>query len=143
MKRNIINNQKNNLKIRVYFFALMSLFTANFTFKTQAITNEQEKNLCIFIERFFNKDVEPNKPFESWLDDLKNLLKGSPDFNQYCNAIANIEKARNAIDAGKNFEKFQNLIPENIKNFFRAKYSKAVILKNLNERLKKRSSNIK
>lgn len=143
MKRNTINSQKNNLKIRVYFFTLMSLFTANFTLKIQGISLEQEKELCVFIEKFFNKDIEPNKPFEAWLDDLKNLLKGSPNFNQYCVAISNIEKARNAIDAGKNFEKFQNLIPDNVKNFFKSRYSKAVILKNLNERLKKRSGNAK
>lgn len=129
----------NSVKAKSKLFLLLTIFSSSLNINSNSdFTLEQEMKLRSFIEQFLDKNVEPNKPFEVWLQDLKELLQGAPKFNQYCIAISDIEKSRNILDAGKNFEKFKNLIPENLKNFFQAKYNKAAILKNLTERLKKR-----
>lgn len=138
MKRNIINT----LKIKAHFFILISLLSSNLITKAAndtEISNEQQHRISTFIENFLNKDIEPGKPFEGWLEDLKNLLQGAPNFSQYCTAIDNIKKSRNIYEAGRNFEKFQNLIPARLKQDLAKKYSKAIILKNLTERLKRRT----
>lgn len=141
--KQLINILLSNVKTKAKFFILISVFASNLSMKASLagsdFTDEQEMKLRSFIEKFMDKNVEPNKPFENWLQDLKNLLQGTPKFSQYCLAISDIEKSRNIADAGKNFEKFRELIPESLKNFFKERYSRAIVLKSLTERLKKRN----
>lgn len=135
--KRIFNKLGKNAKTFLIIPALFSYL--NFNAINSKLDKEVETKLRNFIIQFFDKNVEPNKPFEAWLKDLRELLKETPDYKLYCAAISDIERARNVVDAGKNFEKFRNLIPENLKKFFQERYSKAIVLKNLTERLKKRA----
>ncbi len=139
----LISKLLNNLKLQAKFFVLVSLFASslNINAANTDLTEDKVSKLREFIVKFLDKNVEPSKAFESWLEDLKDLLKDTPKFNDYCSAISDIKKSRNIADAGKNFEKFKNLIPETLKTFFKERYNKATVLRSLTARLKKRSLN--
>ncbi|MCK9544464.1 MAG: hypothetical protein M0R03_20795 [Novosphingobium sp.] len=89
----LISKLLNNLKLQAKFFVLVSLFASslNINAANTDLTEDKVSKLREFIVKFLDKNVEPSKAFESWLEDLKDLLKDTPKFNDYCSAISDIK----------------------------------------------------
>ena len=120
MKFNIFN-------IKAHFFLLMGLLVSagSVNFAQAKLNAEQEKALYVFMQKFVDPKVDPNKSFAKWADELIKLLQPEPAFKQFCTELEKVKNSKNINRIGLQLKKFMsqiNLVPKQIIEEFKKKF---------------------